>query len=315
MIDIALLGKRRRKPKRWFYATVCRKNRRTLVETVSHEHDQGGGLLFTRLSALLDDPSPASLGHAVLAALDQNRFGCVPDDESRRLDESALLSAMGASSRGEFERGLHRVSVVRDGTEYTLTRLQPRPGGGFVGMKTEEIVIADPDPYALGAAIEEALAERLDVRVEAITDPKATQSASETELASDLITAADWIAEALRSSGYEADFSLSSARAIEQFVRDQTDGHGRPFEDGLLGDDLGSRVFALGAYLGEVLVRNVGGEWITDDRDPEGEVNVAVRLWDGTEFWPVQRVINRLSEGETESLSAYVSVIARQVRR
>jgi hypothetical protein len=136
-----------------------------------------------------------------------------------------------------------------------------------------------------------------------------------TTLREDLPVAADWIAEALGSSGYRADFSLDSAREVERFMREQTDEEGRPRPDGLLGESLGQRMFGLGAYLGEVLIRNLGGEWVTDDADPEGEINVAVRLQDETLVWPVQRVMKRLTEGEGESVHAYVALIAREAGR
>jgi hypothetical protein len=56
---------------------------------------------------------------------------------------------------------------------------------------------------------------------------------------------------------------------------------------GLLSQDLGSRLFAVGAYIGEVIPRERGGEWVADDNSPQAEINIAVRLPDGTTCWPV----------------------------
>jgi hypothetical protein len=64
------------------------------------------------------------------------------------------------------------------------------------------------------------------------------------------------------------------------------------------------RIFALGAYVGEAFRRRLGGDWMADDDDPAGEVNVILRLPDGTVIWPVQRVLKRPTNGpRTESPS------------
>jgi hypothetical protein len=133
------------------------------------------------------------------------------------------------------------------------------------------------------------------------------------DLQADLPRAAGWIAEALTSSGYRADFSLASSKEVERFFSEHANEDGGARPGGLLDEDLGQRLFGLGAYLGEVLIRNLGGEWVTDDSDPEGEINVAVRLRDGSLVWPVQRVMKRLAAGECESVHAYVAVIAARV--
>jgi hypothetical protein len=63
--------------------------------------------------------------------------------------------------------------------------------------------------------------------------------------------------------------------------------------------------FAIGGYVGEVLRRNVGGEWQGDDSDPDAEINVEVALPDRTVCWPVQRVVKRFKVGPEESIAAY----------
>jgi hypothetical protein len=66
-------------------------------------------------------------------------------------------------------------------------------------------------------------------------------------LQDDLDAAAVWIARALASSGYLADFSLSSLRSVDRFIDDHST-NGTPAPGGLLAQDLGGRLFALGAY-------------------------------------------------------------------
>jgi hypothetical protein len=127
--------------------------------------------------------------------------------------------------------------------------------------------------------------------------PSASVEPAQSTLADDIPVAADWIARALGSSGYKADFTRDSIREIERFFETQS-AEGEPVAGGLLSEGLGARLFALGCYCGEVLRRDVGGEWLTDDSDPEGEINIALKLADGSICWPVQRVMKRLDSAE-----------------
>lgn len=120
----------------------------------------------------------------------------------------------------------------------------------------------------------------------------------------DATKASTWIATALSSSGYVADFSAASLWQIDCFFDDQAQG-GTAKPGGLLSQDLGSRLFAVGAYIGEVIRRERGGEWEADDKDPQGEVNIAVRLADGTVCWPVQRAMKRFKNGPEDGIAAY----------
>jgi hypothetical protein len=120
----------------------------------------------------------------------------------------------------------------------------------------------------------------------------------------DATNASTWIATALSSSGYVADFSAASLWQIDRFFDDQVQG-GTARPGGLLSQDLGSRLFAIGAYIGEVIRRERGGEWVADDNDPQAEINVAVRLTDGTMFWPVQRAMKRFKNGPEDGIAAY----------
>jgi hypothetical protein len=68
---------------------------------------------------------------------------------------------------------------------------------------------------------------------------------------------------------------------------------------------LGGRMFGLGAYLGEVIRRSLGGTWHGHDTDPEAEINVAVDLADGKRTWPVQRVVKRFANGREDNVAHY----------
>jgi hypothetical protein len=129
-------------------------------------------------------------------------------------------------------------------------------------------------------------------------------SATEPKIVSDALSSADWIAKLLSSSGYRANFSLKSLKEIDRFFEEQASG-GNPKPGGLLSEDLGLRIFALGAYVGEVIRRRTKGEWLGDDSDPDAEINLALRLKADDIIWPVQRVMKRFKNGAKDGLYAY----------
>jgi hypothetical protein len=131
-------------------------------------------------------------------------------------------------------------------------------------------------------------------------------------LREDIDTAADWISQALQSSGYAADFSPHSLWSIDRFFDDNS-RDGRPTPDGLLSDDLGSRIFALGAYVGEVIRRSLGGAWQADDDDPEREMDIELRLGDGSRVWPIQRVMKRYANGPEDGIAFYGAALGLDV--
>ncbi len=132
------------------------------------------------------------------------------------------------------------------------------------------------------------------------------------KLLEDIETAADWIAQALNSSGYRADFSPESLWEIDRFFEEQSSG-GKAKRGGLLAEGLGQRIFGIGSYMGEVVRRPIGGEWITDDDDPNGEVNIELRLADGSQCWPVQRAMKRFKNGAEDGIAVWGSVVGVEV--
>lgn len=131
-------------------------------------------------------------------------------------------------------------------------------------------------------------------------------------LKQDIGEAADQIARALRSSNYRANFSPQSLWDIDLFFDDHSE-NGAPKANGLLSQQLGARLFALGGYVGETIRRNYGGEWHADDADPNGEINISLKLPDGSMIWPVQRVMKRLKNGPEDGIAVYGSAAGLMV--
>lgn len=122
-------------------------------------------------------------------------------------------------------------------------------------------------------------------------------------IAHDVRTAAAAIARTATEAGYQFDFSANSLADVDRFLNENADG-GEPRPGGLLSKDLGSRVFALGSYVGEVIRRAVGGEWVTDD-ELDAELTVTLRLADGTRLWPNQQVMKHIMTGAAASIVDY----------
>ena len=120
----------------------------------------------------------------------------------------------------------------------------------------------------------------------------------------DAATSAEWIAHALNSSGYAADFSADSLVEVDRFF-DEHAKNGSPKKGGLLAADRGRRLFAAGAYVGEVLRRSLGGDWQADPSDPDSEMGLSLVLANGTTVWPVERVMKRFANGRDDSIAAY----------
>ncbi|MEU6343555.1 hypothetical protein ABZ883_21745 [Streptomyces sp. NPDC046977] len=131
-----------------------------------------------------------------------------------------------------------------------------------------------------------------------------TGTGPDTPLLVDLPVQAAWVARALRGDGYRADFTPASLIEVERFMTANSD-RGSAVAGSPLAERLGAVLFAVGAYVGETVRRAAGGTWEADDDDPRGEVNVALRLPDGSVVRPVRRVVKRFVNGPEDSLVAY----------
>jgi len=126
-------------------------------------------------------------------------------------------------------------------------------------------------------------------------------------LLEDIKIASDWISAALNSSGYNADFTLESFKEIDRFISDNS-SNGSP--KGLLLEGTGKILFAFGAYIGEVIIKNNHGCWETNDNDPNGEINICVNK-DGEKIFPSQKIIKRLKNGNEDSIYDYGFIILK----
>lgn len=129
------------------------------------------------------------------------------------------------------------------------------------------------------------------------------QNQSQTSLLQDIYSSSEWIVKALNSSGYKADYSLESMKEIDRFFDEQNT------PTGILSKNRGQILFALGSYIGETAIKLYGGKWITDDNDPQGEMNITANLNNGSTILPVMRCMKRYTNGSQDSIYDYVWVL------
>ena len=126
------------------------------------------------------------------------------------------------------------------------------------------------------------------------------------KLIDDIPLGVAWVTNNFNATGYRADGTIESLKEVDRFIDDEH----KP--GGVLDGKMGAVVFGLGCYIGQVIIDTFGGQWVTNDNDPMGEVNIAVNLSDGSTIWPVQRVIKRIKEGPENAIYPYAVAMGRR---
>lgn len=130
-------------------------------------------------------------------------------------------------------------------------------------------------------------------------------------LKKDIKRSANWLVKAFGTLDKELDFSVKSVEHIETVLTEQFE-NGQPKPDGLFANGLGGKLFAISSYIGEVVIRNTKAtKWVTDDKDPQGEINIKLVSANGTEMFPAHRVINRVQNGEEDNIYHYTAIAVK----
>jgi len=98
---------------------------------------------------------------------------------------------------------------------------------------------------------------------------------------------------AREADGGLLDFSLASLEQLDALIR--RDVAPQPAEPEMLAE-------VIGAYLGETIVRRLGGLWREEGGQPTLEL-------DGLRLDPLRRAFLRVTEGEGRSLAAYFRAV------
>lgn len=96
------------------------------------------------------------------------------------------------------------------------------------------------------------------------------------------------------------DYSVESLQRLEGFISE----HFEPPGDQAVGETL---LVGIGSYLGEVIVRHLGGQW-----DPDGRAEIH-GVGSGEPVFPLERVRRRFENGRQESLVWYYHALVKHV--
>lgn len=116
---------------------------------------------------------------------------------------------------------------------------------------------------------------------------------------------------ARRISKMVLDYSVDSLRAVDIQLSKFAD-------EGLTSDEIGETLFSFGCYVGEVLVRNLRGQWVHTDESPMAKLTpwpIVVAMPNGDCWNPIGKVFKRVDEGETESVTYMYKVAAQGAER
>lgn len=132
-------------------------------------------------------------------------------------------------------------------------------------------------------------------------------------LKEDIKTQSEWIVKAFASDKFNLDYSIDSIIEIDRFFAVNMK-NGQPKRGGRLPQKgFGPILFSIGSYVGETIIANIeGAEWITDDDDPYGEVNISMKLPNGVEMWPMQKVMKRFENGAEDAIYPYVHMVTKE---
>lgn len=114
--------------------------------------------------------------------------------------------------------------------------------------------------------------------------------------------AAEFVENATARARLPLDYSAASLRLVDRLIDGLRRGTGGR-------DQVSGALVGLGAYVGEVLVRQAGAVWV--DLPPEHLLRtvfaqpVGVRMPDGRVWNPLGRTVNRFEVGAQESLQTY----------
>jgi hypothetical protein len=118
-----------------------------------------------------------------------------------------------------------------------------------------------------------------------------------------------------QSSGVALDYSVDSIRSVEDILGKLHATLPRGFWAKLLGkgptqQDVDQVCKMYGGYVGEVLRKSGGGEWMVDTEIVPGQNTICLRNGD-QRIWPVAKVYKRITNGDEDSVWAYGQVVMR----
>ena len=106
---------------------------------------------------------------------------------------------------------------------------------------------------------------------------------------------------ALEEFDLHLDFSPGSLEDVDGQIESLRD-------DGLTGEDAAEALFVFGCYVGEVFIRDLGGQWVPTARSPLRDLSpwpMVVLLPSGAAWDTIGKAYRRLELGDSEYLPAF----------
>jgi hypothetical protein len=116
---------------------------------------------------------------------------------------------------------------------------------------------------------------------------------------------------AVEASWEENEVDLDYSPASLERLDEQIEGLR---EQGLTGEDVAEALFVFGCYLGQVMIRGLGGRWVATARSPLRDLSpwpMVVVLPGGSAWDPIGKAYKRLELGDAEYLPAFYAAAAR----
>jgi hypothetical protein len=110
--------------------------------------------------------------------------------------------------------------------------------------------------------------------------------------------------------GDSLDFSPGSLEAVDAQIESVR-------EEGSTGEDAAEALFVLGCYLGEVMVRHLGGRWVATGQSALADLSpwpMVVVLPGGSTWDPIGKAYKRLELGDSEYLPGFYAAAAVTAR-
>lgn len=119
--------------------------------------------------------------------------------------------------------------------------------------------------------------------------------------------ALDAVDHAKATVNVELDFSVESVRHVEAILSQLHHALpkgflGKIFGRGPSSDDIATMSKMYGSYVGEVLRRIGGGEWVLKD-------DQVTLTKDDTTVWPIVKVFKRITNGSEDNIAVYFQVL------
>ena len=125
----------------------------------------------------------------------------------------------------------------------------------------------------------------------------------------------EWLVNKFREESIPLDYSAASVEAIEKVLATETT-KGLPNKKSWLKEEYGRYLFGIAAYLGEVVIRDVGGlRWNVpaEPESPERSIEVVSEAVTDKKMYPGEKVFKRLHKGKAENLQEYVNYAIKEV--